>query len=107
MLVPVQITFRDMPVSDAIEAHCWAEATKLRPFLPNISTCCVVVSGGHRHRPERLSVRIDLVRSGAIEVVREPGARATDLAARAAISDAFEETRRCLEANGDARRVDP
>ena len=28
MQVPMQVTFRDMPVSDAVEAACWKEAEK-------------------------------------------------------------------------------
>jgi ribosomal subunit interface protein len=60
MATPVQLTFRDMPHSDAVEAHVFRRAAKLDQFQTRISHVHVVVEMPHRHKThgQRFHVRI-------------------------------------------------
>ena len=40
---PVQITFKDIPHSDAVETHIREKAAKLETFYPHIIGCHVTV----------------------------------------------------------------
>ncbi len=91
MQVPVQISFRDMPVSDAVESHCWAEAEKLERLDDRITACRIVVVESKQHTSGRtvFRVRIDLSVAGVTVVVdREPPDQGTD-DIRVAIHEAF------------------
>ena len=41
--VPLQITFHDMPRSDALDAHIRQKAAKFEAFQPRITSCRVTV----------------------------------------------------------------
>jgi len=62
MQVPMQITFRDIPKSDAVEADIRRHAVKLEEFCDYIVSCRVTVevSAGHKHQGKLYSVHIDL-----------------------------------------------
>ena len=47
MQVPVQITFRGIPSSDAIEVRIQEEAEKLEKIYDNITSCRVVIELPH------------------------------------------------------------
>ncbi len=99
MQVPVQVSFRDMPVSDAVEAACWAEAEKLDRCYDRITACRIVVAeaSGDGHRGNTFQVRIDLaVPNGDIIVNREPPAHHGD-DVRVAVREAFARARCQLE----------
>lgn len=49
MQIPLQITFRGFPHSDAVEANIREKATKLDKFYPRIMSCRVVVEAKHHH----------------------------------------------------------
>lgn len=104
--LPLQITFRDMPSSDAVRARIERRAAKLRLFHPRIESCHVVVRAPKR-RPnhERLySVRIDVkAPRRPIVVNREPTLRGSHADIYVAIRDAFDALDRRLE---DAARRD-
>ena len=75
MILPVQISFRNVAGSEAIEADIRARAQKLETFYSPITSCRVLVEVPARHhqngRP--FHVRIDLtVPGGEIVVKREP-----------------------------------
>lgn len=75
MILPVQVTFRNMPHSDLIEAMVHEEATALDRYYNHIMGCRVMIEAPHRHREEgeHHHVRIDLtVPGGEIVVKREP-----------------------------------
>ncbi len=100
MHVPVQVTFRDMPVSDAIEAACWEEAEKLERYYDRITSCRIVVAESHRRRQKGnlFLIRIDLAVPGRVLVVnREPPKHHRDEDVYVAIREAFERARRQLE----------
>ncbi|MGA9165610.1 MAG: HPF/RaiA family ribosome-associated protein, partial [Thiobacillus sp.] len=61
MKTPLQITFRDIEHSDALEAHIREKAEKLETFFEPIMSCRVVVEMPHQHKQQGkfFSVRID------------------------------------------------
>ena len=72
--VPVQITFRDMPVCDVVEALCWSEVEKLRRHHRYISSCRVVIWDCRRRleNDDVFVVHIDLTLSNA-DLLIPPG----------------------------------
>ena len=50
MQVPLQITYRDMECSDALDARIRDKAAKLEEFHPHLMSCRVVVEERHRHQ---------------------------------------------------------
>ncbi|HSB11538.1 MAG TPA: HPF/RaiA family ribosome-associated protein [Blastocatellia bacterium] len=75
MILPVQVSFRNMPRSDAIEAMVREEAAHLDRYYNHIMGCRVMIEVPHRHREEgeHHHVRIYLtVPGGEIVVKREP-----------------------------------
>jgi cold shock CspA family protein/ribosome-associated translation inhibitor RaiA len=75
MKLPVQITWRDMNPSPAVEARIREEAAKLEEFYPRIMGCRVMIEIPHQHRQKgyRFHIRIDLtVPEGEIVVNHEP-----------------------------------
>ena len=75
MILPVQITFRNMPPSSAVAARVQEEAEKLDEFYGRITSCRVIIEAPHRHHKwgEQFHVRIELgVPQGEIVVQHEP-----------------------------------
>ena len=72
MILPVQITFRNMPPSDAVAARVQEEAEKLDEFYKRITSCRVIVEAPHRHHMlgEQVHIRIELGVPGGEIVVR-------------------------------------
>lgn len=100
METPVQVTFRDMPVSDEIERICWKEAEKLERYHAKITGCHVLIAQPHhRHRKGNLyHVRIDVVIPGGEVVVdRAPPEHRSDEKIELALREAFDSARRRLE----------
>jgi ribosomal subunit interface protein len=99
---PVQITFRDIAPSEAIESHIRDKAAKLEEFYPAITGCHVTVEMPHKHKHQgkECSVRIDLhVPGGEIVVNRD---RHEDM--YVALRDAFDAAKRQLEEYGRKQR---
>ncbi len=71
MILPLQITFRDMEPSPALEARIREEADKLERFFDDIIACRIAVSidGAARPRTRTLHLRIELSLPGADIVV--------------------------------------
>ena len=75
METPLQITFRNMPRSDAIEENVREKAAKLDGLFGGITSCRVIVEAPHRHhyKGKAYVVRIDMaVPSGELVVNRAP-----------------------------------
>lgn len=75
MKLPLQITFRHMPPSPAIEENIREKAAKLDELYDKIMSCRVAVEAPHRHhhKGKAYVVRIDLtVPGGELVVNREP-----------------------------------
>ena len=62
MQTPLQITFRNIPRSDAVETRIRDKAAKLDEFHPRIMSCHVVVeeSDRHQHQGRQFTVRLDI-----------------------------------------------
>jgi ribosome-associated translation inhibitor RaiA len=62
MQVPLQITYRGLERSEALDARIRSKATKLGAFHPRIMSCRVVVeeSDRHRHQGRHFVVRLDV-----------------------------------------------
>jgi ribosomal subunit interface protein len=95
MQVPLQVTLKDMPQSEAVESRIREKADKLGRFYDRIISCRVVVETPqrHQHQGKLYSVRIDLTVPGA-ELVAN---RAQDEDVYVAIRDAFVAITRRLE----------
>ncbi|MFQ5668751.1 MAG: HPF/RaiA family ribosome-associated protein [Candidatus Binatia bacterium] len=107
MQLPVQITFRDMPPSAAVEAKIRERAAKLDRYYDRVMSCRVVVEAphGHHHHGKLYHVRIDLtVPGGELPVSREPAAHHAHEDVYVAIRDAFDAARRRLEDYGRRQR---
>jgi cold shock CspA family protein/ribosome-associated translation inhibitor RaiA len=75
MNIPLQITFRNMTPSEAIEANIREKAAKLDTFYERIMGCRVTVEAPHRHQRKGKAyvVRIDLtVPGGELVINRAP-----------------------------------
>ena len=115
MDLPLQITFRDMPPSAAIEARVREQAAEFEQFYDRIVSCRVVIETPHRHHHQgRLyGVRVDLSVPGReIVVGREPTQHHAHEDVYVAIRDAFDAAKRQLENHarrerGDTKRHEP
>lgn len=100
MKLPLQITFRDIDSSPAIQEHVQRRADKLDTFCDRIMSCRVAIEAPDRHthkNGKQYRVRIDLKAPG-IELVSShtpPDIAAGDL--HAVIDDAFADMERQLE----------
>ena len=95
MQIPLQITFRHFPTSDALEARIREKAAKLEQFFPHITSCRVVVEEQrlHQHQGRLFNVRIDLHIPGHELVVNAEHNEDAFVAVR----DAFGDAQRQLE----------
>ena len=73
MKQPLEITFRGMPRSEAVEAKVQQKAEKLDEFYDHIMACHVVVEAPHKHHHQGnlFNVTIDLTVPGSEIVVNK------------------------------------
>jgi len=101
---PIQITFRDVAHSDALEAHIREKAGKLEELYPHITGCHVTVEQPHKHKHQGkfFNVRIDVrVPGGELAVTRD---LSEDV--YVALRDAFDAAKRQIEDYGRKQRGD-
>lgn len=97
---PVEITFRNLGASDALEKNVREKVRKLQQFCDRISACRVVVEANHRHQHKGnlYHVRIDITVPGhELVVSRDPADNRAHEDAYVAVRDAFNAARRQLE----------
>ena len=95
MKIPLQITVRDMPNSEALDTHIRDKVQKLNDIFAEIVSCRVVVEVPHKHHSQgkQFNVRIDLgVPRNEIVVNRD---HHEDV--YVALRDAFDAAKRQLE----------
>ncbi len=100
MKLPLQIVFRNMEPSAAIEAAVRERADKLDLFYEHIMSCRVVIELHHRHHHQGniYHVRVDVkVPEAEIVASREPAEHHAHEDVYVAIRDAFNAVRRRLE----------
>jgi len=96
----VQITFRDLPKSPAIEENILQRASKLGHLFDKITSCRVLIEAPHRHhhKGKQYHVRIDLTVPGQeLVVARDPGRYEQHEDAYVAVRDAFGAAQRQLK----------
>lgn len=104
MKLPLQITARNVSLSETAEATIRDKAAKLDTFYDRIMSCRVVVDAPHRHQHQGVlyNVRIDItVPGGELIVKREPH---EDL--YVSIRDAFDAARRQVQGYARKQRGD-
>jgi ribosomal subunit interface protein len=95
MTAPVEVTFRDIEHSDAVETRVREKAAKLSQFHDRIVSCRVVIESPQRqqHQGKLFAVRIDLNVPGKEIVVN----KVQNEDVYVAIRDAFDAATRQLE----------
>ncbi len=109
MKQPLEITFRDMPRSEALEADIREKAEKLDKFYEHIMACSVVVEAphSHHHQGNLFHVRIDLtVPGGELIAERGPKEHHSHENAYVAVRDAFDAIKRQLQDYARKQRGD-
>lgn len=109
MQLPLQITFRKMAPSPAVEAHIRERATELERFFGRIMACRVVVeASSRRHEQGNIyHLVIDLTVPGReIVVRRDPPEHQAHEDILVAVRDAFDSARRQLEDHARTVRGD-
>jgi len=107
MQMPLQITFRHIEASEAVENNIRDHAGNLGQFYDQIMSCHVVVEENHKHHHQgRLyQVHIDVTVPGKELVAsREPGQHHAHEDIHVAIRDAFDAIRRQLEDHARKQR---
>jgi ribosomal subunit interface protein len=96
MQTALQITFRDMPPSEALEARIRDKAAKLEKFHPHITSCRVTVDESHRHHNQgrHFGVNVEVHVPGAEPVM---ATLKHDEDVYVALRDAFDSVTRRLE----------
>lgn len=100
MKLPLQITFRNMEPSEALEANIQKKANKLDQVCNQIMRCRVVIDEHHQHHHQGnlFHVSIDLtVPDKEIVVNRDPAQHHAHEDAYVAVRDAFNAAHRQLE----------
>lgn len=100
MKLPLEITFRNFPHSDALESVIQEKARKLEHFSDQITSCRVVIEADHKHhhKGNLFHVRIDITVPGRELVVsREPHRNHSHEDPYVTVRDAFDAARRQLE----------
>lgn len=100
----IQITFKDIPPSEAVEQHIREKAAKLETFYPHIIGCHVTVELPHKHNHQgkQHNVRIDIKVPGSEIVVNRD--KHEDI--YVALRDAFDAAKRQVEEYGRKQRGD-
>lgn len=100
MQIPLQITFRGIPHSDAVETRIREKVAKLERFHSHIISCRVAVESEHQHHHQgnQYHIRIDITTPRKELVIsREHHDRQAYEDIYVAIRDAFRAAKRQLE----------
>jgi ribosomal subunit interface protein len=109
MPIPIQVTFRDIPHSDALDTYIRERAEKMETFSARITSCRVTIEEPHKHQHtgRHFRVRIELMVPGAEVVVSHaPDEDSANEDAHAAIDEAFDRLGRRLEDHVRRQRGD-
>lgn len=107
MRLPLQVTFRNLERSAALEAEIAEKTAKLDQFFDPIMSCRVVVEAGHKHHQQGnlfgVSIQVS-VPGRELVVSRNPTGDHAHEDAYVAVRDAFDAIRRQLEDFARTRR---
>jgi ribosome-associated translation inhibitor RaiA len=81
MEIPLQVTFRNMPPSEAVEKNIREKTAKLESFYDRLTSCRVIIEAPHRHhhKGKAYEVRIDLTVPGGEIVINHAPTRLSAL----------------------------
>jgi ribosome-associated translation inhibitor RaiA len=104
MELPIQITFRGMAHSAALDAAVRERASKLEHFHPHVMSCRVVIELAARHKQQgkEFVARLDIKVAGAQIMINREHSEDPFVA----VHDAFDAARRKLEDQGRRQRGD-
>lgn len=98
MQVPVEITYRDVPKTDAIESLVQEKINKLEKFCDHISRCRVAIEKAHDHprsgSPYRVRLDITVPPNHELAAVRNSGEGNQYDKLETVIRDTFDAARR-------------
>lgn len=109
MQIPLQITFRNIEHSDAIERRIREKTDKLERFSSNITRCRVIIEAPHKHHYKGViyHIKIDITLPGKEIVVKHHSdEHHAHEDVYVAIRDAFNAAQRQLENYARQRRGD-
>jgi ribosomal subunit interface protein len=109
MNVPVEITFRNMSASEALETNVREKVKKLEQFCDRITSCRVIIESNHRHQHKGhlFRVGIDMTLPGQELVVsRDAADKPAHADAYVAVRDAFDAARRQIDKHVRSNRRD-
>jgi len=109
MELPLEISYRDFPKSEALEAVIREKAGKLDQYYEKIMACRVVVEQPHQHRHQGnlFHIRIDLTVPGKELVVsRDPAGHQAHENPYVTVNDAFDAMSRQLQDFAKQQRGD-
>ena len=109
MQIPLEISFRNMDPSDAVEARVRELAEKLERYYDRIMACRVVIEASHKHKHKGgvYHVRIDLtVQGNEIVINRETPLNRLHEDVYVVVRDAFNAAYRKLESYAARLRGD-
>jgi ribosome-associated translation inhibitor RaiA len=107
LILPIQITWRDIPQSDAVESVIREKADKLDKFFDKITSCRVLVESSHKrhHHGNLYRIRIELeVPGDQICVTRDAGDEHAHEDIYVTLRDSFNAARRQLQDYARVRR---
>jgi cold shock CspA family protein/ribosome-associated translation inhibitor RaiA len=107
MIMPLQITFKDLPPDEKVEERIRAAAEKLDHFSGDIMSCRAVVSAiqARQRKGQHYHIRLDVTLPGKELVVnREPGDKTTHTDILVAVRDAFNAMERMVRDYSQLRR---
>jgi ribosomal subunit interface protein len=109
MQLPLQVTFRNMPRSEAVEIKIREKVDKLNKFYDRIMSCRVVVEAphAHHHQGKLFHVNVDItVPNGELVVSRDKHDNHAHEDLYVAIRDAFNAAQRQLQGYARKQRND-
>ena len=107
MQVPLQIRFKNLEPSEAVEARVRKHVDKLERYFNEIISCRVTLDAAHKHHQQGniFQVTVDVRLPGGENVAsRHPDDQHAHEDAYVALRDAFEAVRRQLKHHRDTRR---
>lgn len=107
MQIPLQITFRDMDPSEAVEANIREKAKKLEQYAGDITSCRVTIERPHQHHQhgQLFNIKVDITLPGK-EIIanRSPAEHHAHEDIYVAIRDVFNAAQRQVETYVQKRR---
>ncbi len=108
METPLEITYRDVEKTDAMEAHIREKVAKLEKLHDNVISCRVAVERPHKSQvtgnPYRVRATVRVPPEHEIVASREPGEVTADETVIGAVNDVFEVMYRKLRKLGEIQR---